>query len=248
MRLIIISGLCVSLLGCASEDNEITDSQQESLGGAASTATDPEVFGFVKLSDAFVREGTGVVWRSYDDGRVAGSYIITAGHNFGDYERQNPRSITVKMGRQTAQGYFASKHPTLDLAIVRVFPPLRVQGHANFTRALLTSRPDELSATRAPLTCDGFGETTAGKGDSGTPRWGWFAADAYHSERHLLTVVSYRSAWSVIHHGDSGGPCFRSNGELVGVISLGNGRTTRDGGTLIAMDDEVKAWLSANSL
>lgn len=255
-NLILASSLGLIWASCAPDTAEPAFDQgrpsvaerQEALGGATMLPS-AEAVGVVKLTSTFA-SGSGAVWRSWKAASGQGSYVITARHVLSQADELTPSGITVKMGTQTARGVYAKRYSSadVDIAIIRVYPALKVNGSYAYTRTLYSEDYNQLPNGPTALSCYGYGITGPGMNNFGTLRWAWFYASGYTgSPNEILLLRSYDGRYfATLESGDSGGPCLDTSSRMVSTMVLGVPAPV-GGGNTVAMDSAVRAWLTANS-
>jgi hypothetical protein len=232
----------------AADDGDLGEAEQE-IGGSFGLVAVPSSVGVVKVFGGFGSKGSGVIWKSWFT-TIQGSYVLTVGHNLTGADVLFPAGVTVQIGAESSAAAFVAIYPStpsdnVDLAIIRTSLALTWGSSKNFTRSFYTGNYSSLWGTQ--LQCNGYGWTTSAT--FGTLRWGWFQAQAYAADTggldHVLNLGSYPPpSFAFLHTGDSGGPCFNSSSQIVGLIqsTLGSG----GGGYTTAMDAAVRTWIINN--
>jgi hypothetical protein len=145
---------------------------------------------------------------------VTNDWAISAAHCFSAAERNNPSLLSIVMGSQSTVGAGIWIHPTLDVGIVRLRTPFRMNGSTfGYLRSLYAGTGASL--VNRTLDCRGYGFNTYG-GGFGALRQAWLMVSSASATR--FTTVR-NSNGQIQWRGDSGSTCLDGT-RMTGVASF----------------------------
>lgn len=159
-------------------------------------------------------------------------WLITAAHCIGSGQRNNPATLSVKLGGQTRKAAEVVTHAKFnpatvnfavtpgDLAMVRLVSPMMING--SYSRHTLGFHVYD--TLRVPVgtrvTCFGYGPVDLAKNGKGVLR------RSNHRTEYSYWGVEYfklvpNNVGQIPMGGDSGGPCFSASGprRIVGIVT-----------------------------
>jgi hypothetical protein len=236
--------LCVLLAACA--ELPVDELSDGIIGGAVVTDT---MSGVVKLAP-----GGFATKPICSAALVTNDWALTAGHCFAPGALPIP--VVASMGLAATAGFEVVRHPTLDVAMVRLASPfaMRVAGGTSttaFERGLVRSAPVALWG-RA-VQCFGFGIDNIVGADSGAGTLRTASGMPIVAAFGAELLIEPNAAGQIAAPGDSGGPCLLADSSgrqvVAGVVSVGHGEgpvtnlTAIDSVSLVAAS-EIRTWTS----